>query len=95
MSNRTLLNVDGSLMLVEVELEKDFHSDVDQHVEEQLSYILKGKVEFEVNGQKTLLEEGEVQFIPSNEPHRVKVLDQCTILDVFTPLRADLLEKLR
>ncbi|TDL30902.1 cupin domain-containing protein [Jeotgalibacillus sp. S-D1] len=93
MSNRTILNADGSLMLVEVALEKNFYSEVDQHAEEQLSYILKGSVEFEVGGKKKVLESGDVQYIPSNEPHRVKVIDACTILDVFTPLRADLLGK--
>lgn len=90
---RQILNADGSLMLVRVELVEGFNGDVDQHPEEQLSYIEKGKVEFEVNGVKRVLSQGDVQYIPSNVQHRVKVIEECVILDVFTPIRLDLLNK--
>lgn len=92
MVKRKILSSDGNLMMVKVELSEGFHGDVDQHPEEQLSYIEKGKVEFEVNGEKKLINEGEVFHIPSNIMHRVKVLEECTIIDVFTPIRKDLLE---
>lgn len=91
MVKRNILNADGSLMLVRVELQEGFHGDMDQHPQEQLSYIEQGKVEFEVNGEKRLLSKGDVQFIPSNLPHRVRVVEECVILDIFTPLREDLL----
>ncbi len=77
-------------MFVKVELKKDFHGDVDQHVEEQISYIESGSVEFEVGGVRTILEKGDVQYIPSNVEHRVKVIQDCVLLDVFTPLRKEL-----
>lgn len=91
MVKRKILSSDGNLMMVRVELPEGFHGDVDQHPEEQLSYIEKGKVEFEVNGEKKLINEGEVFHIPSNIMHRVKVIEECTIIDVFTPIRKDLL----
>jgi len=92
MVKRNILNSDGSLMLVRVELQEGFHGEIDQHPQEQLSYIEDGKVEFEVNGKKRVLSKGDSQFIPSDVPHRVKVLEECIILDVFTPLREDLLK---
>ncbi|MGO4889191.1 cupin domain-containing protein [Anaerobacillus sp. MEB173] len=92
MVKREILNNQGSLMFVKVELKKDFHGDVDQHVEEQISYIEAGSVEFEVGGVKRLLSKGDIQYIPSNVEHRVKVLEDCIILDVFTPLRKDLVK---
>lgn len=79
-------------MLVKVQLAEGFLGDVDQHPEEQISYIEKGAVEFEVNGEKRVLREGDTQYIPSNVQHQVKVLEECTILDIFTPLRKDLLK---
>ncbi|WP_332696737.1 cupin domain-containing protein [Halalkalibacter lacteus] len=90
MVKREILNNQGSLMFVKVELKKDFHGDVDQHVEEQISYIESGSVEFEVGGVRTILEKGDVQYIPSNVEHRVKVIQDCVLLDVFTPLRKEL-----
>ncbi|RNA67702.1 cupin domain-containing protein [Alteribacter keqinensis] len=92
MVKREVLASEGSVMVVKVELDKDFHGDEDKHVEEQVSYIEKGSVEFEVAGEKRVLHEGDVQYIPSNAPHRVNVIESCTILDVFTPVRKDLLD---
>ncbi|GAE27310.1 pectin degradation protein KdgF [Halalkalibacter wakoensis JCM 9140] len=92
MVEREVLTHEGSLMFVKVALKKGFYGDVDQHVHEQVSYINKGSVEFEVNGITSVLKEGDVQYIPSNVEHRVKVLEDCIILDVFTPIREDLIE---
>lgn len=91
MVTREILTSEGSVMVVKVQLSEGFAGDVDQHPEEQVSYIEKGQVEFEVDGQKRVLNVGDTQYIPSNVQHRVKVLEECTILDVFTPIRKDLL----
>ncbi|WP_339061310.1 cupin domain-containing protein [Tepidibacillus marianensis] len=88
---REILSSDGALMLVKVDLEEGFVGDVDQHPEEQVSYIKKGQVEFELNGEKRVLTEGESLHIPANIIHRVKVIEKCTILDIFTPIRKDFL----
>lgn len=88
---REILCASGSLMLVRVKLAKGYIGEIDQHAEEQLSYIEHGIVEFEVNGQTYLLKQGDVQYISSNAPHRVRIIEECVILDVFTPIRKDLL----
>lgn len=93
MQKREILSAAGSMMLVKVELKKGFNGDVDQHVHEQISYIDQGIVEFEVDGKKAVLKKGDVQYIPSNVKHRVEVIEDCVILDMFTPIREDLLEK--
>lgn len=92
MVKREILSSEGSLMFVRVNLAEGFVGDIDQHPEEQISYIEKGIVEFEVNGKKKILCAGDVQYIPSNVQHRVKVVEECVILDVFTPIRKDLLQ---
>ncbi len=90
MVKREVLSAEGTLMMVKVELADGFIGDIDQHPQEQISYIERGSVEFEVNGVKRILKQGDVQYIPSNIIHRVKVIEACTILDMFTPLREDL-----
>jgi len=80
-------------MLVKVNLAKGFNGDVDQHPQEQISYIEKGAVEFEVDGNKRILQQGDTQYIPSNVKHQVRVIEECIILDVFTPLRQDILDQ--
>lgn len=92
MVKREILNAEGSLMIVRVDLQAGFIGDLDQHPEEQASYIEKGKVEFSIDGEKKLLSKGDVLYIPSDVPHQVHVLEECTIIDVFTPIRQDLLK---
>lgn len=94
MVTREILSSQGSVMVVKVQLAEGFAGDVDQHPEEQVSYIEKGQVEFEVDGHKKMLNVGDTQYIPSNSKHQVKVLKECTILDIFTPIRQDLLDKI-
>jgi quercetin dioxygenase-like cupin family protein len=91
MVKREVLSSEGSMMLVKVELAEGFIGDIDQHKEEQISFIEKGKVEFEVDGNKRILQTGDTQYIPSDIEHRVIVIEECVILDMFTPIRKDLL----
>jgi len=90
---RNVMIAEGTLMFVKVELPKGFKGELDQHVEEQISYIEVGKVEFTVAGEMRLLVAGDALYIPSDVPHFVNVLEDCTILDVFTPIRSSHLEK--
>ncbi|SES07248.1 cupin domain-containing protein [Salipaludibacillus aurantiacus] len=92
MVKRNVLSAEGSLMVVKVEIEAGFEGDTDQHPEEQTCYLEKGKLEFDLAGDKKILNEGDTQYVPSNEKHRVKVLEDCVIIDVFSPVRQDLLD---
>jgi quercetin dioxygenase-like cupin family protein len=87
---KEILSSEGSLMLVKVQLAEGFIGDVDQHPEEQMSYIEKGRIEFEVGGVKKILTVGDQQYIPSNVKHQVRVIEETVLLDIFTPIRKDL-----
>lgn len=91
MVRKKVLTAEGKLMMVKVEIKAGFVGDVDYHPEEQLCYVERGTVEFDLSGEKRMLRQGDVQYVPANEKHQVRVIDDCTLLDVFTPLRKDLL----
>jgi quercetin dioxygenase-like cupin family protein len=62
------------------------------HENEQLSYILEGRVLFKLGegGEKEqLLLAGDVIAIPSNLPHSATALEDSLSLDVFSPPRQD------
>ncbi|WP_105614475.1 cupin domain-containing protein [Vallitalea okinawensis] len=89
---RKILGTGGSMMMVEVTFEKGAVGIVHTHVHEQVSYIIKGNFEFEINGEKKVVKEGDSMYIPSNIPHgTVALVENSIILDVFTPQRADFL----
>jgi quercetin dioxygenase-like cupin family protein len=80
-----------SLMMMEVHFEKGAEGYLHSHPHEQLSYCLKGRIQFTINGEVTVINQGETIFIPSGAEHGVVALDPSALLDTFTPLRKDLL----
>lgn len=64
-------------------------TDPHRHVNEQFSLVLAGEMEFTVEGETVRVREGEVLHLPSNCFHGAKAITASTILDVFSPPRAD------
>ncbi len=59
------------------------------HESEQITYILVGALEFEIEGQKIVVSAGQVLRIPSNVPHSAVALEDTLDLDIFSPIRTD------
>jgi quercetin dioxygenase-like cupin family protein len=80
-------------MVAQVYLNKDAVVPLHQHESEQITYILKGALKFELEGREVIVHAGEVLYIPSNVPHRAVAMEDTLDLDIFSPLRADWLSK--
>jgi unsaturated pyranuronate lyase len=63
------------------------------HESEQITYILEGALEFEIEGRQIVVRAGEVLHIPSNVPHAAVALEDTLDLDIFSPIRVDWLTK--
>lgn len=79
------------LMMMEVRFEQGAVGYEHSHPHEQMSYCLKGRIEFTIDGQVHVLKAGETICIPGGAKHGVKALEESALLDSFTPLREDLL----
>ena len=62
-----------------------------RHPHEQMGLCLKGKAEFISNENRFRVEAGMFYWMKPNEPHSVKVVEESTFLDVFSPRREDYL----
>jgi len=62
---------------------------VHSHVNEQIANLEAGKLRCVVNGEETILQGGESLQIPPNVPHMVEALEDCAVIDVFSPVRED------
>jgi quercetin dioxygenase-like cupin family protein len=60
-----------------------------QHLHEQITTVLSGKLRLEISGEATVLGPGELVRIPSDVPHTAEALEDTVVLDVFTPARTD------
>lgn len=90
---RRIMAYDEELMLVEVKLEKGGVGAVHTHPHHQVDYLVSGKVEFELNGEKKMMNPGDSVLIPPNVPHGAYALEDSVLLDIFSPARKDFLKK--
>ena len=72
-----------------VTIEKGSTLGLHHHHHEQTTIMLKGKMEMRIGQETVLLEEGMIQVIPSNVPHSAIAHEDCTLIDVFYPVRED------
>ncbi len=63
------------------------------HPHEQIGFCLRGRAEFKIGEEIELVEEGSSYWIPPNSPHYVKNAGRGEFVEVFTPLREDLLRR--
>ena len=77
------------IMLARVLLKKGCIVPLHTHPNEQLTYIVEGALKFYIEGKEIVVHAGEVLCIPSNMPHKAEALEDTVDLDVFTPPRAD------
>ena len=59
------------------------------HINEQITYILEGALEFTINGEIIVVAKGQVLLIPPNLPHSAVALEDTIDLDLFSPPRQD------
>ena len=83
------------IMIAHVYLQRGAIVPKHSHENEQLTYILKGKLRFWVGddlSQSYDVEEGEVLRLPSNVPHKAEALEETLDVDIFAPPRQDWLD---
>ena len=85
--------VGQEIMLARVLLKKGCIVPLHSHHNEQLTYILDGALKFWIDGKEIVVNAGETLCIPANMPHKAEALEDTIDLDVFTPPRADWINK--
>jgi len=63
------------------------------HENEQISIVIDGALRFRIDGSEIVVRSGEVMQIPGNVPHGVDVLEDTLVIDVFSPVRQDWIDK--
>jgi quercetin dioxygenase-like cupin family protein len=76
-------------MVAQVFLNKGAVVPAHKHESEQLTYILEGALEFQIEGKTLVVAKGEVLAIPSNVEHQAVALEDTLDLDIFSPIRTD------
>jgi quercetin dioxygenase-like cupin family protein len=89
---RKILASGGKLMTVEVKFLKGAVGALHSHPHEQISYVIKGSFEFEMGGEKQIINPGDSYYVKPDIIHGIKALEDSILIDVFTPQREDFLK---
>ncbi len=88
--SREVLAYDNSLMMAKVYFEKGAIGPNHSHPQEQITYILSGKIMYHEEGlEDKILTVGDSYYVASNVVHGLEALEDTVLLDVFTPQRDD------
>lgn len=83
------------LMTVQAELPKGSIAAKHSHPHEQMTYVAKGRVKVKMKGEEFILSQGGIVHFPSNEEHELEAAEDTILIDVFTPVREDFIQKLK
>ena len=87
------LIVGKEIMLARILLKKGCLVPWHSHVNEQVSSIVGGALKFWIDGKEIVVGPGQVLTIPPNMPHKAEALEDTLAIDIFSPPRADWINK--
>ncbi len=82
-----------SLMVVKVEFEKGSIGNIHRHYHSQVTHVEAGTFEVVIDNEKKVLKGGDAFYIPPNVDHGCVCLEDGVLIDVFSPMREDFLER--
>ena len=88
---RKTLGHKKELMLAHFRLVKGTILPLHSHPHVQAGFVLSGKIEFQENNQKYILETGDSYIIDGNVEHGAFVIEDTFLIDCFSPRREDYL----
>jgi quercetin dioxygenase-like cupin family protein len=78
------------MTLAVVDLEPNAGVPEHKHENKQLGFVITGSITMRIGSEKRELHPGDTYTIPSNVPHSAYAgPDGATVVDAFTPIRAD------
>ncbi len=86
---RKVLSYSKQVMLCELALQKGAAVPTHSHPHEQISYIVKGSCRYTVGEETYAMHAGDSVLMPANVPHSALMLEDCMIVDAFSPMRED------
>lgn len=86
---RRILAYTDALMCVENHFEKGAVGALHQHPHTQITYVVSGQFEFEIDGVKKIVKAGDSMLKMDGIVHGCVCLEAGILLDIFTPMRED------
>jgi quercetin dioxygenase-like cupin family protein len=79
----------NNMTIARLEIQKGAVVPEHSHINEQISMIESGALQFFIGGSERIVRGGEVLVIPPDVPHGVVALEDTIVVDMFAPSRDD------
>jgi quercetin dioxygenase-like cupin family protein len=86
---RQVMSHSDKMMLVRHRMVKGWVGAKHSHPHEQMVFVLSGRIVFEHPGGRFEAGPGESFLVPGGVEHQAWSLEDCEVLDIFTPSRED------
>ena len=86
---RKILSYTDELMIVENRFEKEAVGALHHHPHTQITYVVSGRFEFTIKGEKKIVNPGDSMLKKDGIEHGCVCLEEGILLDIFTPMRED------
>lgn len=90
---RKILNYCDNLMVCEVHFEKGRIAPMHNHPHEQSTYVKSGVCKATIGEESHILHAGDCIIMEPNEEHEIESIEETVVIDIFSPMRKDFLEK--
>ena len=84
---RRTLAFNKDAMLCNFSMKKDAEIPLHNHIHSQIGYVISGKLEFRTKSSSFKVQAGDSYVFGSNEKHGALILEDCEVIEVFTPCR--------
>lgn len=91
---RKIMGYDDKLMMVNVLFEKGAIGTLHEHYHSQVTNVSKGTFEVIIGGVSKVMKQGDCFYIPPHIVHGVVCLEDGLLIDVFSPIREDFIQKI-
>jgi quercetin dioxygenase-like cupin family protein len=88
---RQIMGYGSPLMLVKVRFQTGAVGATHSHPHTQGSYVVSGKFEVTIAGEKRILEAGDGFYVAPEVAHGCICLEEGILIDTFSPMRQDFL----
>lgn len=89
---RRVLAYNKDVMTVENRFEKGAIGALHSHPHTQITYVVSGAFEFEIDGEKHVVRAGDTLLKTDGVIHGCVCVEEGILLDIFTPYREDFVE---
>lgn len=86
---RRVLAYSKDLMCVENRFAKGARGALHHHPHTQITYVVSGAFEFEIEGEKKIVRAGDTMLKRDSVEHGCVCLEEGVLLDIFNPMRED------